>query len=354
MENREYGLDIARIVSMFGILMLHILGRGGLLISNEPTSAKYWMYWAIEIIAYSSVDIFAMLTGWLDTNKKSKASVFRVIELIAITVFYSIIITGVFMVFSPEKVVGLKSIIKGIFPMLVGRYWYITCYIPVAILKPYLSVALAGLSIEKHKKLCIILVGVFSIIPTFTSIDFFVEKWGYSTIWLIVCYILGSYLKKIKDTIKISSYKLGGGYIALVLLMVVIKAAYWSLTGKNVPGIIDYTSPFILANAVFALLIFSRIRIGKGKKILLMVSGAAFDVYIIHCHLFVFDYIINGNFEWIDRFSIIAILFVLFGIAVICYCFLSFLGIMRGYFFNKMRIEKIFRTIACKIDKIIY
>lgn len=29
MKNREYGLDIARIVSMFGILMLHILGQGG-------------------------------------------------------------------------------------------------------------------------------------------------------------------------------------------------------------------------------------------------------------------------------------------------------------------------------------
>lgn len=41
MKQREYGLDVARIISMLGILVLHILGRCGLLQSYEPTSVRY-------------------------------------------------------------------------------------------------------------------------------------------------------------------------------------------------------------------------------------------------------------------------------------------------------------------------
>lgn len=321
---------------------------------NEMTTINYWIYWAAEVIMLSSVDIFAMLTGWLDANKASRASVFRIIELLAITVFYCVIITILFMTFSPEKVSGIKNILKSIFPMIIGRYWYITCYIPVAMLKPYLSTMLSELPLEKHKKLCIVLVIVFSIIPTFTSIDFFVEKWGYSTIWLFVCYILGNYLNKIRNKIKIPSYALGGGYIVIVVVLLILKAIYWKLTGANVPGLIEYTSPFILLNAVFVLLLFSKVKIRAGKEMLLMISNAAFDVYIIHCHLLVYDYIISQNFIWIDKFPILGIPFILLGTAMVCYCILSLLGIIRGYIFRKLRIEKLLKFIASKIDKIVY
>lgn len=211
MKQREYSLDLARIVSMLGILLLHILGQGGLLLSNEPTSVRYWVYWAVEIFAYSSVDLFAMLTGWLDTNRISKPSTFRILELLSVVLSYSVIITLLFTAFCPEKVIGIKGVVKGIFPMVVGRYWYITCYIPLAILKPYLSKALAEMTIVEHRKLCIILILIFSIIPTFALTDLFVLKWGYSTIWLLICYIIGSYLKRVSDTIHLSNWMLGGG-----------------------------------------------------------------------------------------------------------------------------------------------
>lgn len=354
MKDRDYGLDMARVVSMFGILMLHILGQGGLLLSNEPTSVRYWIYWGIEIIAYSSVDVFAMLTGWLDTDQKIKSSVVRIVELLAITVFYSIVITGAFMFFMPEKITGIKSIINGVFPMIVGRYWYIGCYIPVALLRPYLSQACSNITTQKHKKLCIILVGVFSVIPTFTTVDFFVAKWGYSTIWLVICYIIGSYIKRIRDTIKLSLLELGGGLLAIVFLLLALKGVYWKVTGGNIPGIIEYTSPLILVNAVIVLLLFSKLKIKKGKKVLLMFSNTAFDVYIVHCHLFVFDYIINGNFVWIDKYPIVVILFVLLATAMVCYFALSFVGIIRSSLFKRLKCDKIFRFLSCKLDKIIY
>lgn len=354
MKQREYGLDLARILSMLGILLLHIIGRGGLLGCNEPTSVRYWVYWAVEIFAYSSVDLFAMLTGWLDVNRTSKSSTFRIIELLSITLSYSVIITLLFTVFCPEKVIGIKGVVKGILPMVVGRYWYITCYIPLAILKPYLRDLLSELTAEKHKKVCMILIVVFSIIPSLTMIDWFVVKWGYSTIWLFVCYVIGSYLYKIRDSVDFSPYKLGGGYIAVPLFLLILKGILWGLTGGSVGGIVEYTSPFVLLHAVVGLLLFSKLHISKGKKVLRNLSNVAFDVYIIHCHIFVFDYIINSNFLWIDEYPILIVPFVLLGVTVICYSVLSFVGVVRNYIFVQCKIGNIIGTIARKIDKIIY
>ena len=40
-----------RIISMFGIIILHILGAGGNL-RGEADSLNYWVVWFLEIMAY--------------------------------------------------------------------------------------------------------------------------------------------------------------------------------------------------------------------------------------------------------------------------------------------------------------
>lgn len=71
MGKRNYGLDIARICAMCGIIILHILGQGGVLASCEFNSTNYWIAWWVEICAYCSVDLFAILSGWLGIYKRS-------------------------------------------------------------------------------------------------------------------------------------------------------------------------------------------------------------------------------------------------------------------------------------------
>ena len=58
-----------RIISMFGIIILHILGAGGNL-RGEADSLNYWVVWFLEIMAYCSVDLFALLSGYLSCDKK--------------------------------------------------------------------------------------------------------------------------------------------------------------------------------------------------------------------------------------------------------------------------------------------
>ena len=65
------------------------------------------------------------------------------------------------------------DIIKGLIPYLLGRYWYIMCYIPIAILQPFLNKMILILSENQHKQLCILSVLLFSVLPNILNRDYF-------------------------------------------------------------------------------------------------------------------------------------------------------------------------------------
>ena len=137
-------MDILRILGMLGIVILHIEGQGGVLKSCGDTPA-YW----VEVLAYTSVDIFGILSGYLGIHKKNVSS-FRAIELAAIVFIYCMLVTVFMKCIFPQNFESLRDIAIGLFPQIEGRYWYITCYIPIAILQPFINKAILCFSEKEH------------------------------------------------------------------------------------------------------------------------------------------------------------------------------------------------------------
>ena len=71
-SNRNYGIDLLRIVSMFFIIILHTLGQGGIVKNTISTTPQFRYAWALEIIAYCAVDIFALISGYVSYTDKEK------------------------------------------------------------------------------------------------------------------------------------------------------------------------------------------------------------------------------------------------------------------------------------------
>ena len=65
MEERNYGIDLLRIVSMMMVVLLHVLGQGGILDGSDPLTVKSETAWLLEIGAYSAVNIYAMISGYV-------------------------------------------------------------------------------------------------------------------------------------------------------------------------------------------------------------------------------------------------------------------------------------------------
>ena len=59
-HERNYGIDLLKIVSMFMVVILHILGHGGVLEHALDLSLNDTIAWFIEILCYPAVNIFAL------------------------------------------------------------------------------------------------------------------------------------------------------------------------------------------------------------------------------------------------------------------------------------------------------
>ena len=62
---RNYGIDLLRIISMFFVLILHCYGQGGIIYHATQGTIQYKFSWMIEIIAYCAVNIFALISGYV-------------------------------------------------------------------------------------------------------------------------------------------------------------------------------------------------------------------------------------------------------------------------------------------------
>ena len=71
-SGRNYGVDLLRIVAMFYVIVLHVLGRGGALAASDSGSSQYAVSWLMETWAYCAVDCFALISGFAAYSEKER------------------------------------------------------------------------------------------------------------------------------------------------------------------------------------------------------------------------------------------------------------------------------------------
>lgn len=306
MKVKNYGIDLLRIVAMFFVVILHqLLISGGLV--QEDDTAVYNCFWLMEIIAYGATDLFGLISGYVgyrEEKKKYKASSLIFIWIQAI--FYNIIITLLFKIFS-SKSIAWRDVIYSAFPVLTDQYWYLTAYIGLFMFIPVLDAAVQNLSKKKLLYLLGILIIGFSAMPTFTSIDFELVN-GYSCLWLMILYFFGAAIRKCELDKRVTVIQGGIIWFGLLIATWVLKISgidFRIFLGMNEivcfngDALISYCSPSVLISCVLLLMIFSGLRIpDKNGRRISYISSGTFAVYLINSNQYVWTYIL----PWIQNF----------------------------------------------------
>ena len=362
LKERNISLDILRIMAMFGIIGLHLMGQGGILQTLEMNNARGYLMLTIYFIFYLSVDTFGIISGFLSW-KKEKVKYKRIVELIFITFFYAFVITLIFYIFNLYNIrnLGNRIIIHSLFPSLIGRNWYITCYILLFFLMPYLNFFINKISRESYKKMLIVLFILLSILPNvFWLTDFFIVNNGYSPFWLIYCYLLGAYAGKYLSDLKIKKKHIitlicciVGGVLGNALVRIITPMIYDHVMYDS--WFLNYVSPFNVAASVIMVLLFNNIKINlKNKfleKFILYLSICSFSVYIIHSHYLVFDYVLpNMMYDYTQNRIYVLLGALLIGlIAIYLLCFI--IDLIRIQLFKLFRINKLIDYLGNKLNK---
>ena len=360
-NQRNYGIDLLRILSMFLVVVLHTLGHGGVLQNCISYSLNYYTAWFLETAAYCAVDVFAMITGYVMIN--TKFSSFKIIPLWLTVFFYSLIIPILFKIVPSLSLlheVTFSELIKGIFfPVLSIQYWYFTSYFGMYFFIPFINKLLQSLGKKEHRNLCITIIVIFSILPVVTlkRVDLFYTGFGFSTLWLICLYIFGAYFKMYPVQIsKKKCFALYFGSIffawfAKLMSHVLLKIIFSK--DAELDLFIDYTSIFIISSGVALLLLFSQIKIEIKflQKIIITASSLSFSVYLIHEHPFIRSLVINNRFSLLANSSayILPLQVLFYALCIFLSCLL--IDIVRYMVFKILRINRIPKLLQNKINK---
>ena len=354
LSKRNYGIDLLRMISMFMICLLHVLKQGGILARVSMTSdvGKFFVAWIIEICAYCAVNVFAMISGYVGI--KSKFRISRPLSLWVEIIFYTIIITSIFICCS-KKVTNFQEIwLNAFFPVMKGQYWYITAYMGLVIFSPLLNIAINKIDIRALS--CIVIAAfIFAcLIPAIMNVNVFSLASGYTMAWLIIMYIFGGYFARIQEYIKIKKLLI---YLISIGVFAISVTITYVFKINNYNRLVDYTSPTIVLTGISLLFIYSNINFKEDSKVgraISFLSSSSLAVYLIHVHPLV----------WKNCILNFAKLYVksdawLMGLRVLWAALLIFLGCMaidlvRRFIFWAIRFKPLMKKVDLLGNKIIH
>lgn len=211
----NYGIEFLRILAVFFVLIMHILGIGGAL--GHSSGVTNHVYYSLEIIAYCAVDLFALITGFVNINVKWKSK--RYIRIWTCVVWFCVVLFLVVQ-FIPQVIVGYNTILAKFLPVsteftqypftgneyldsifCIGskQYWYVNMYTLLFVFIPILNAGINKLSKRSTLFVCIGAILLTSVYKTIVDRDLFIVSGGYTAMWLIIMYVTGACVRKYYD-----------------------------------------------------------------------------------------------------------------------------------------------------------
>lgn len=351
---RSGGLDLLRIVSMFMVTVLHLLGRGGVLENAVPFTADYEWAWLLETACYCAVDCYALLSGYFLCTSRCRTP--RLVSLWLGVFFWSAGLTALFALREP---VSPARFAQACLPVTFSQYWYFTAYFAVYCCAPFFNRLLAALDARALRRLNRTLFVLLSLLPTAFGQDPFVTGKGYSFLWLAALYFLGAALRRDPPRTRRSRVWLGGwaACVGTVFLSrLAIETIQFARTGAVGSGgwLLSYTSPLILAAAVCLLLWGRELRCGSGgERLIRFFAPAAFGVYLIHAQPFVFHRLLAGAAVPLLTLPAWGFPLAVFGIAAAVFLLCALLETARLALFRVLRAERLAEALGDRIDRLL-
>lgn len=203
---RSSNFELLRIFCMLSIVAVHYVWHGGSAASGSNIAAAYFL----GNFAQIGVACFVLIGAWFLIDKEF--SITRIFNLSKQITFYSLSIALLLFI------IGMASytdIIKNAMPIIFKRYWFLTPYVFLLFLHPFLNYVLNACSKKQIRFLCIKIIfpaNTFwewlEIYPIMLVSYFFIKK----SVWIKrICTFMGQ--------ISLESYLTNGCMILLIGLL---------------------------------------------------------------------------------------------------------------------------------------
>lgn len=233
------------------------------------------------------VNLFVLITGYFSSTSRFKWG--SVVKILSKTWFYSISIVLIFYISSPS-LVTMKSLIKGMLPF---GYWFVTTYLVLLVMSPFINAFLSNLSKPQHFKFLV----AFTLIVITPLLNSQIGNLSF----FVYLYCLGAYIKEYLEDNVVSSkilflMVLGGFFLVLSSIASLDFLAGFNEVFNHPLYFIKSSSPFIIMMSIGVFIWFKQMKFGE-VRFINIVSSAMFGVYLIHDNHFVRTFLWDSTFK---------------------------------------------------------
>lgn len=289
-KNRSSNIDLLRVLAIIAVIMIHYnnddIGGGNKYVA--PHSLNQFVLYSIQSLCVSAVNVFVILSGYC-SFKRDYLNIAKPLKLLITLYAFRFLMLFVSLFVSQENFTPMD-----IFVRLLPNNWYITLFIVLYILSPWLNLLLKTLE-DYSKMFILVFFALFSVWPTLTdliqnltavqnygmsSVGLYGSMDGYTIVNFVLLYFIGA-------SINNSNYKkLSLKGIAFKLLIVFVMLVGWSylypLTGLRLhKSAWSYCNPLLIYEAYLLVILFLKISIPPSSIISYMAKGTL-TVFLLH------------------------------------------------------------------------
>ena len=342
-SKRNYNLDLLRIVSMLMIITLHYCNFGYHVPVGGSIGDRTPILWLIYTFCYVAVNLYVLISGYFLCKSTFKWK--KVLKLVIEVLFYSIAIGLIFYIFKLHHFTTLRDLLMNIMPISSNAYWFISVYLILYVLSPFLNKFINSLTKKEHRNFLIItgiiLFIINNLVPGTNVVD---ATRGYGIIWFMYLYIFAAYIR-LYDLFKIKIRF----YLIFYILFSISTFAYRYICIKYLSsidifkgnhGILHaYNSITIFAASVCLFMFFKNMNIKERMpRLVEKFAVATFGVYLIHENYLVreilYDKILRVSYYATKSFGYKAFAMIISVLAVFYVC--SCIEMLRKFIFDKI------------------
>lgn len=293
-KERQANLELLRIFSMLMIVMMHLLNHGKILETTARGSISYYLVWILFGISFVSISTYILISGYFLCE--TSFSFRRILKLEGQVWFYSVALYLASLLLLRQPF-DMSSLIAAVFPVLSCEYWFVTMYVGMIVLSPFLNKLLTGLTQRQFRLLLVILFVLFSLWP---NVFFFSPALnfggGSGVVWFTTVYLSGAYLKRFyRPDGQFGRHLLHffGAALLIPVSRFLIELLLSTPLGKigflqdlmwGYSIFYEYNSVLVFAAAILLFIAFLNLQIKPGRlqRMILAAAPLSFGVYLLH------------------------------------------------------------------------
>ncbi len=344
-SGRHMGIELFRVLAMFLIVLLHVLGRGGVYANAGYLGHNYKIAWYFEILAFCSVNCYGLISGFVGIGSRFRFR--KLIKLWLEVVFITVTTTALFAVFAPSYVVG-EDWLRAFFPMTMREYWYFNAYMLMLPFTSLMNEGLCKLGKRRHLMLMGVLFVMTTLLPLVADRDIFALSSGYSCLWLMVLYVFGAYFRLYGVPRAAHPLLCLAVFFGATTLAWAVKVRIWTFLDAG--ALVGYTSPCMLIMALCLLCLFAKLDPVNRWAVFVIgnLGKATFGVFLFHVGAMMWK-VIDDRWAHLSKQSSLSMVADILLVTLGLYLVSTAYSLMRILIF---RVFRVYETVDAVADRL--